>query len=328
MEYILNELELMALGATTDYQNDTRDLDMVEKWQKLFGYAPPEAASKIEQHRNDLNRTVITLAHWGMVRDEKEAEGYDKESYEHSIDILKHDQSPSPTYTAANVSNKTKAAMFLLKLEGPLMDVKMVQEAAKLAQPPELLMGHGDSGCQTQFYKIDSLARDNILDFSGQQAPPFAPTIISYCIADKDLCPISAHPTLGIEATLPQFRHDSNATPQNDEYPVWYFFYGTLADNDVLGGLVGVRRPHLVPAQTRGGVLKTWGGKYKALVDQMTTGSVGIIDGHAFLVETYEQETALRAYETDNYEVVRCGIEMKGERYVNGLTFRFVGEVD
>lgn len=39
---------------------------------------------------------------------------------------------------------------------------------------------------------------------------------------------------------MPQYRPDSSevASPQNN-YPVWYFFYGTLADQDVLGRLFG-----------------------------------------------------------------------------------------
>jgi len=38
-------------------------------------------------------------------------------------------------------------------------------------------------------------------------------------------------------------------------------------------------------------------------------------------------EDALRAYETDNYEAVRCSIEMEG-MVVQGYTFRFVCEID
>lgn len=36
-----------------------------------------------------------------------------------------------------------------------------------------------------------------------------------------------------------------------------------------------------------------------------------------------EQEDALRAYETEKYEVVRCRIEMEGGEVVMGCTFRF-----
>lgn len=43
-----------------------------------------------------------------------------------------------------------------------------------------------------------------------------------------------------------------------------------------------------------------------------------------YLVESVEHEEVLRAYETANYEVVRCVIEMEGGLTVQGCTFRFV----
>ncbi|KAM0809457.1 hypothetical protein AB5N19_09801 [Seiridium cardinale] len=327
MNSFLDELEYMAQGAATGYQDAAGESEMVGRWQRVFGYTSSEAINKIEQHRNDLNRATITLEQWNMVRAEREAEGHDKDSYEHSINVSKHARISLPTPAPAKRSKK-KSAMFLLKLEGPLRDVKTDQQAARLAHIPELLVGSDDFDGESHFCKIDSLARDNILEFIRRQAPSFEPTTIRHSVADKDLCPISAHPTLGIEATLPQFRHEDNVVPRNDEYPVWYFFYGTLADPEVLERLIGAQNPHLVSAQIRGGILKTWGGKYKALVDQTAGKMEEVISGHAFLVKTQEQEAALRAYETDNYEVVCCGIEMDEGRYVRGLTFRFVGEVD
>lgn len=61
------------------------------------------------------------------------------------------------------------------------------------------------------------------------------------------------------------------------------------------------------------------------------------VDGTAYLVKTRKEEDALRYYETDRYEVVRCGIEFlddgrgdggeqgHGSEWVHGLTFRFIG---
>ena len=48
--------------------------------------------------------------------------------------------------------------------------------------------------------------------------------------------------------------------------------------------------------------------------------------GSAYQVSSKEHEDALRIYETENYEVVRCMIAMADE-VVHGLTFRFVGPV-
>jgi hypothetical protein len=51
------------------------------------------------------------------------------------------------------------------------------------------------------------------------------------------------------------------------------------------------------------------------------------VQGSVYHVMTKGYEDALRAYETDNYEAVRCSIEMEG-MVVQGYTFRFVCEID
>jgi Gamma-glutamyl cyclotransferase, AIG2-like len=133
---------------------------------------------------------------------------------------------------------------------------------------------------------------------------------------------------LGIDTTLPHHRPDScdgPFLPAQDEYPLWYFFYGTLADSTVLTcHLSLIEEPKLHPASITGGVLGIWRGKYRALVDGPENAKV---QGSAFRVVTKEHKVALRHYETDNYAVVRCVIEFEG-RTVQGCTLRFVGEID
>ena len=53
-----------------------------------------------------------------------------------------------------------------------------------------------------------------------------------------------------------------------------------------------------------------WAGKYKALVDGKMR-----VDGMAFSVRSREDEEALRYHETENYEVVRCRICLKGSQF-------------
>ncbi|KAI8949820.1 hypothetical protein F4801DRAFT_551682 [Xylaria longipes] len=106
-------------------------------------------------------------------------------------------------------------------------------------------------------------------------------------MAAKDLSTTSAYPTLGVDATMPQCRpslaDDTSPIPTQSQYPVWYFFYGTLANPVVLGRLLGVE-PLYKDASIQGGILKMWGGKYKALVDSPG----GIVHGAAFLVQDQE----------------------------------------
>ncbi|KAI0114544.1 hypothetical protein GGR51DRAFT_450234 [Nemania sp. FL0031] len=118
----------------------------------------------------------------------------------------------------------------------------------------------------------------------------------------------------------PSSADDPRLLPSQDQYPVWYFFYETLADPAVVGRLLGVDATYK-DASVQGGVIKIWGGRYKALVD--SPGSV--VNGHAFLIQSQDQEEALRCYETDKYEVVRCELNLGSEK-VRGLTFRFIGD--
>lgn len=66
--------------------------------------------------------------------------------------------------------------------------------------------------------------------------------------------------------------------------------------------------------------MKSWAGKYKALVDGPPSAR---IQGHAYEVMSEDHEESLRAYETVRYEVVRCDIHIEGKGVVRGLTFRF-----
>jgi hypothetical protein len=83
----------------------------------------------------------------------------------------------------------------------------------------------------------------------------------------------------------------------------------------------------LHPAHIFGGVLNTWGGKDKALVDHRGYAKLTAIAGHVFVAESEEVALALRVYGMDEYEVVRCTIHMKDSGHiVRGLTFNFVGD--
>ncbi|KAK1520720.1 uncharacterized protein CCOS01_10839 [Colletotrichum costaricense] len=127
-----------------------------------------------------------------------------------------------------------------------------------------------------------------------------ATTALPPLFADKKLSATSMHPTLGPKATLPHhhpnseplIESDQRLLPTQDQYPLWYFFYGTLADPTVLNNLLGIE-PVYRAAKVHGGRLATWGGKFKALVDASAY-EKGCVDGHAFLVTNKDQEDALQ----------------------------------
>ncbi|KAK4939766.1 hypothetical protein LTR10_020050 [Elasticomyces elasticus] len=317
---ILAELESMADNVASAQTDTTRsDID-IERWQRLFSYTRSEATQAIETHRNDFARAKISDDLWEAIRPSKEAAGFDRESYGYSL--LQERSVTTKSATAC-----TESGTFVVQLAGPLNCTKVIQEAAQLNWAPQLKTGVGEHG-QTQFCEIDGLAKGRLLAWLAKHRPSFRPTIVRLGKAKKDLCSYTLAPILGVETTFPQYRalmDDFTPLPRQDQYPVWYFFYGTLADPQILRQHLGLdHEPSFLPAQVCGGQIRTWAGKYKALVDASVESKVC---GSAFLVETREQEDALRFYETDKYDVVRCRIIYE-YGILNGLTFRFNGITD
>lgn len=194
-----------------------------------------------------------------------------------------------------------------------------------------MLEGNGEDG-DAQFCVVNGREKQAIERWLGGRGNGFMPMFASIRMAYKDFDGSSLYPTLGVDHTLPHHRTINNTftfLPAQAQYPVWYFFYGTLADIPTLSHVLSVSEaevPDLRPATVEGGLMKTWGdGKYNALVD----GPMGAcLEGSAYLVCSKEDEDALRRYETDNYEVVRCMILVDGKKEVMGCTFRFCGTVD
>ena len=308
---LLAELESMATNVT---EEDTIPDADVEQWQRLFGFSFSEALTALEEYRNDFSRIRITDELWNDVKSEKQAEGYNREAYEYSL------TQPRKRDLSRQYDGK---GLFIVRLDGPLRTPKMIQEAAALDKIPAILDGVGEFG-QARFCEIDGTTKSRLLSWVAKHHYGFRPTIVRLSKAGKDLCTHTQAPMLGKECVLPQHRAESadfKPVPTPDQYPVWYFFYGTLADPAVLSQHLGLDEiPNYVPAHVTGGRVRTWAGKYKALVD--APGEV--VHGSAFLVQSKAEEDALRFYETDKYEVVRCQITTQSD-VMDGLTFRFDG---
>lgn len=61
--------------------------DEIQRWQTLFEYSYLEAAEHIKNPKSDYARYRVSNVHWGLVRLEKEVEGYFRETYERWIKI-------------------------------------------------------------------------------------------------------------------------------------------------------------------------------------------------------------------------------------------------
>ncbi|WEW58585.1 hypothetical protein PRK78_004053 [Emydomyces testavorans] len=110
------------------------------------------------------------------------------------------------------------------------------------------------------------------------------------------------------------------------EYPVYYFFYGTLTAPANLKRILDLPvEPKLRSAQIIGYTLGKWG-DYPALID----GDTGqVVSGYAYLVQSEEQAQKLAYYETNAYEVDSCWIfftdgEVPAE--ISGRTFMYAGD--
>ncbi|TFB05397.1 hypothetical protein CCMA1212_002663 [Trichoderma ghanense] len=110
-------------------------------------------------------------------------------------------------------------------------------------------------------------------------------------------------------------------------YTVWYFFYGTLADADILSRVIGQTEDKTAietcykSARIRREQLSGLGNEYFTLVD---ADEDSIIDGWAYQVKDLNEEDLLQVYQTGKYEVVRCTMEvMEGQGDIlKGLAFR------
>ncbi len=69
------------------------------------------------------------------------------------------------------------------------------------------------------------------------------PTFVYLSKARKHFSGSSAYSTVRVEAILPQYRFrdgDVGIVPAQGQYPVWYFFYGALADSEIFSHILGL----------------------------------------------------------------------------------------
>ncbi|KAK7430163.1 hypothetical protein QQZ08_003348 [Neonectria magnoliae] len=221
-------------------------------------------------------------------------------------------------------SNQTRAAAYLVKIQDHLSDPEMIKSIAGLTEAPEVVTGTDDSGREAVFCRVDHNTRSQIAAHFAENGWNPSLTFLQLTIAEKHLSHDSAAPTLGLDSTLPQNRSSSIKAvfrPSQDEYPVWYFLYGPLADPNELSIIVRLSNdPEYHPATITGGRLLAW----NAVVDYLGHQVPAEIQGKAFLVRNQKEEESLRFSVTDKFEVVRCKIRFTHSgKEVDGLTLRY-----
>ncbi|KAL8846703.1 MAG: hypothetical protein Q9221_008231 [Calogaya cf. arnoldii] len=333
------ELERLAVKACRFHQKPSSQ--QISRFRRLFNYTESQALNAIMDFRSDMNHQELADEQWTTVQTEKETQGHDRESYEHQRQLwfAKPNQS---TFSSAESGG---AKFVLFKLREPVPSVEVIQREFGVAA--ELKTGYDEDGHNADFASVDRETKQAIEKWIQKRPTLHPPSFIPIRQAAKDLSETSCYPTLGIESTLPQYRAINDAVtfaPAQTEYPVWYFFYGKrhnsraarslieeqLTNSGDLGTLANPEElrnqlhfyhtPKLVPASIKGGVLRSWRQKFKALVDGPTTAEVF---GQAYRLHDSAHEESLRCREGTVYEVVRCQISFGDGEEVQGLTFRF-----
>lgn len=322
-------------------QDEEIDQETIARWRRLFGYSANEAKNQIAKLRQDPS-LYVPEALWHAVREREEALGHDWESYSHWVELQK-DSTIRLQCDSVGQEILDDNSEWLLKLEGPYSTVERLRQLLALSESPEVFKGKSmDQEADADFCLVDGKALRALLALIRKERPGINPTTVEYSRASKDFCSQCVVPMLGLDCSMrsldcsmPQNRltqYCETPKPMQNQYPVYYFFYGTLADSSTLHRLLGHLDGEdghypLQPAKIHGGTLRlSVGGTYKALIDGPSESE---LDGSAFLVASKDHEDALCFYETKLYEVVRCRIMLEGSSaVVEGCTFRFVGQLD
>lgn len=224
----------------------------------------------------------------------------------------------------APVPQRQSAAAYLVKLQEHLPTAEVVQAIAQSAEIPEVVTGTDDSGRETYFCRVDHDGRIAIAAHFADGALGRAPTFLQLTQAAKSLSNVSAAPMLGVDTTMPQHRADKAGVefrPRQEEYPVWYFVYGPLADPNELAVILGRSEgPDYRAAAVYGARLLS----SNAMVDAEIS---DVVLGEALYVTSQKDEESLRFSVTDKFEVVRCKMMLiETAEVVDGLAFRYVGK--
>lgn len=322
---LLSVCESLASNVLEHGATDTSNLQIpesdIERWQQLFQMTRAEAIDEIRDWRLDFSRKSLSQSAWDAIKGSEFLSGFTKESYEYSLarggKLKRH-----------HVTSTDDTGMYLLRLEDTVPSIATIQDLLDTSKL-DIVSGLDDDGNSVRFCYMSAQMKTLLLDrLASSDNIQFRATFIRVSIAAKDLSADSRHPTLGVDSTLPQYRPQSSEggfRPAQDEYPVPYFFYGTLADRAILARVLGTSDHDEIKYQTAtvsGAALTTWAGKYRGLVDG---GHSDEVDGMMYMVKSREEEEALRIYETAKYEVVRCNIQQKAESKSRvGLTFRLI----
>lgn len=127
----------------------------------LFNYIQLEAQYLLQKHRNDITHSHISNEHWDLVRIQREAASYDREAYEHVLQLgnLFLEQ----CVTLPNGGGE------IIRLGGLLKDVGMVKEIAGLDFVPVVVEVVGREEVTARLCKVDGVAKGSVREWLDLQ---------------------------------------------------------------------------------------------------------------------------------------------------------------
>ncbi|KAJ4365856.1 hypothetical protein N0V83_008478 [Neocucurbitaria cava] len=171
MDATWEEVERMATAASADdaqLASQYPTPETVERWTHLFGYSYMEAVKLISDQRGDVTRERITDDHWALIKDEKEALGYDREAYEHSLQLSQVFKGQSASIPAGGGSDDDDM-MFLFRLGGLLKTPEKVKEVAGLEELPVVREGTNEMGV-VKFCVVDKDTQKKLEEWLTQHS--------------------------------------------------------------------------------------------------------------------------------------------------------------
>jgi hypothetical protein len=113
-----------------------------------------------------VTRERISDAHWSLISAEKEAMGYDREAYEHSLQLTKVFKSQSASIPLPGSEGEM---MLLFRLGGLLDSAEKVKEVAGLEKLPVVREGVSEMGV-VKFCVVDREVQKRLEEWLTQQA--------------------------------------------------------------------------------------------------------------------------------------------------------------
>jgi hypothetical protein len=117
-------------------------------------------------HHLTVTRERITDDHWTLIKDEKEALGYDREAYEHSLQLPKVFKGQSATIPTNGADGEL---MLLFRLGGLLDTPEKVKDIAGLDELPVVKEGMNELG-PVRFCVVDKEVQKKLEEWLAQKA--------------------------------------------------------------------------------------------------------------------------------------------------------------